>query len=107
MIGVIDVAINKAYNQTKKIHWIYAGEKSCAILEMTNGYQMKLLKLRKSLSFPLKGPLTTPVGGGIRSINVALEQELDLCLFEAVRYFKCPSPLKNPENTDMVIFRKF
>ena len=75
---------------------------------MTNGYQMKLLEAAKEFVVSIKGPLTTPVGGGIRSINVALRQELDLyvCL-RPVRYFKgVPSPLKNPENTDMVILEK-
>ncbi len=110
MIKVIDAAVAKAYNQTKKIHWMemYAGEKSCAIYGDDEWLPDETLEASKEFVVSIKGPLTTPVGGGIRSINVALRQELDLyvCL-RPVRYFKgVPSPLKNPENTDMVIFRE-
>ena len=110
MIKVIDAAVDKAYNQTKKfIGWKCMLERNLVLsMVMTNGYQMKPLEASKEFVVSIKGPLTTPVGGGIRSINVALRQELDLyvCL-RPVRYFKgVPSPLKNPENTDMVIFRE-
>ena len=110
MIKVIDAAVNKAYKGSKKIHWmeIYAGEKATRVYGENVWMPDETLAAVKEYAVSIKGPLTTPVGGGIRSLNVALRQELDLyvCL-RPVRYFKgVPSPLKEPEKTDMVIFRE-
>jgi isocitrate dehydrogenase len=110
MIKVVDAAVKKAYGGKKKIVWMemYAGEKSCKIYGENVWLPEETLEASKEYVVSIKGPLTTPVGGGIRSINVALRQELDLyvCL-RPVRYFKgVPSPLKEPEKTDMVIFRE-
>ena len=110
MIKVIDAAVAKAYGGKRKISWmeIYAGEKSTQVYGPDVWLPEETLKVLKEYVVSIKGPLTTPVGGGIRSLNVALRQELDLyvCL-RPVRYFKgVPSPLKEPEKTDMVIFRE-
>jgi isocitrate dehydrogenase len=110
MVKVVDAAVAKAYGGKKKIHWmeIYAGEKSTQIYGPDIWLPDETLHALKEYVVSIKGPLTTPVGGGIRSLNVALRQELDLyvCL-RPVRYFKgVPSPLKEPEKTDMVIFRE-
>jgi len=110
MIKVIDAAVAKAYGGKRKISWmeIYAGEKSTQVYGPDVWLPEETLKVLKDYVVSIKGPLTTPVGGGIRSLNVALRQELDLyvCL-RPVRYFKgVPSPLKEPEKTDMVIFRE-
>ncbi len=110
MIKVVDAAVNKAYKGGKKIHWmeIYAGEKATRVYGGDMWMPAETLAAVKDYVISIKGPLTTPVGGGIRSLNVALRQELDLyvCL-RPVRYFKgVPSPLKEPEKTDMVIFRE-
>ncbi len=110
MIKVIDAAVHKAYGGKKKIHWmeVYAGEKSTQLYGPTSGCPKETFDALKEYSVSIKGPMTTPVGGGIRSLNVALRQELDLyqCV-RPVRYFKgVPSPLKHPELTDMVIFRE-
>ena len=110
MIKVVDAAISKAYGTRRKISWMemYAGEKSCKVYGENVWLPEETLACAKEYVVSIKGPLTTPVGGGIRSINVALRQELDLyvCL-RPVRYFKgVPSPLKEPEKTDMVIFRE-
>ena len=110
MIKVVDAAVKKAYGGKKKIVWMemYAGEKSCKVYGENVWLPEETLAASKEYVVSIKGPLTTPVGGGIRSINVALRQELDLyvCL-RPVRYFKgVPSPLKEPEKTDMVIFRE-
>jgi isocitrate dehydrogenase len=110
MIKVVDAAVKKAYGGKKKIVWMemYAGEKSCKVYGENVWLPEETLEAAKEYVVSIKGPLTTPVGGGIRSINVALRQELDLyvCL-RPVRYFKgVPSPLKEPEKTDMVIFRE-
>ncbi|SET34193.1 isocitrate dehydrogenase (NADP) [Nitrosomonas marina] len=110
MQKVVDAAVAKAYNNRRKIAWmeIYAGEKSTRIYGQDVWLPDETLTAAKEFVVSIKGPLTTPVGGGIRSINVALRQELDLyiCL-RPVRYFKgVPSPLKNPEKTDMIIFRE-
>jgi isocitrate dehydrogenase len=110
MVKVVDAAVAKAYGGKKKIHWmeIYAGEKSTKIYGPDVWLPEETLHALKEYVVSIKGPLTTPVGGGIRSLNVALRQELDLyvCL-RPVRYFKgVPSPLKEPEKTDMVIFRE-
>lgn len=110
MIKVIDAAVAKAYAGAKKIHWmeVYAGEKSTRLYGPDEWLPQETLAALKTYSVSIKGPMTTPVGGGIRSLNVALRQELDLyqCV-RPVRYFKgVPSPLKQPELTDMVIFRE-
>lgn len=105
---VLDSAVNKAYDGKRKIAWfeVYAGEKSYQ--KFDSWLPTDTLKAIEHYKIGIKGPLTTPVGGGIRSINVALRQELDLytCL-RPVRYFAgVPSPLKHPEYTNMVIFRE-
>jgi isocitrate dehydrogenase len=110
MIKVIDASVAKAYGGKRKISWmeIYAGEKSTQVYGPDVWLPEETLKVLKDYVVSIKGPLTTPVGGGIRSLNVALRQELDLyvCL-RPVRYFKgVPSPLREPEKTDMVIFRE-
>ncbi len=110
MIKVVDAAVGKAYGGKKKIAWmeVFAGEKSTKVYGPDVWLPEETLALLREYVVSIKGPLTTPVGGGIRSINVALRQELDLyvCL-RPVRYFKgVPSPLKEPEKTDMVIFRE-
>lgn len=110
MIKVVDAAVAKAYGGKRKISWmeIFAGEKSTTIYGPDVWLPEETLQVVKDYVVSIKGPLTTPVGGGIRSLNVALRQELDLyvCL-RPVRYFKgVPSPLREPEKTDMVIFRE-
>src|SRR5881628_617358 len=110
MIKVVDAAVEKAYGGKKKIHWmeIYAGEKSTKVYGPDVWLPEETLKVLKDYVVSIKGPLTTPVGGGIRSLNVALRQELDLyvCL-RPVQYFKgVPSPVKEPEKTNMVVFRE-
>jgi isocitrate dehydrogenase len=110
MIKVVDAAVAKAYGGKRKIHWmeIFAGEKATRVYGGDMWMPAETLAAVKDYAVSIKGPLTTPVGGGIRSLNVALRQELDLyvCL-RPVRYFKgVPSPLKEPEKTDMVIFRE-
>ena len=109
MRKVIDAAVKKAYNGEKEIAWmeIYCGEKSAELYE-GNWFPDETLQAIKEFVVSIKGPLTTPVGGGFRSLNVALRQELDLyvCL-RPVRWFKgVPSPVKEPHKTDMVIFRE-
>ena len=110
MLKVVDAAVKKAYGGKKKIVWMemYAGEKSCKVYGENVWLPEETLAAAKEYVVSIKGPLTTPVGGGIRSINVALRQELDLyvCL-RPVRWFKgVPSPLKEPDKVDMVIFRE-
>src|SRR4249920_3120441 len=110
MIKVVDAAVAKAYGGKRKIYWmeIYAGEKSTKVYGPDVWLPDETLTILKDYVVSIKGPLTTPVGGGIRSLNVALRQQLDLyvCL-RPVRYFKgVPSPVKEPEKTDMVIFRE-
>ncbi len=110
MLKVVDAAVAKAYGGKRKIHWmeIYAGEKSTKVYGADVWMPEETLQIVKEYAVSIKGPLTTPVGGGIRSLNVALRQELDLyvCL-RPVRYFKgVPSPVKEPEKIDMVIFRE-
>jgi isocitrate dehydrogenase len=110
MLKVVDAAVKKAYGGKRKIVWMemFAGEKSCKIYGENVWLPEETLAAAKEYVVSIKGPLTTPVGGGIRSINVALRQELDLyvCL-RPVRWFKgVPSPLKKPEDVDMVIFRE-
>jgi isocitrate dehydrogenase len=110
MLKVVDAAVEKAYAGKRKIHWmeIYAGEKSTRIYGPDVWLPEETLQVLKDYVVSIKGPLTTPVGGGIRSLNVALRQELDLyvCL-RPVQYFKgVPSPVREPEKTNMVIFRE-
>jgi isocitrate dehydrogenase len=110
MKEVVDAAVAAAYAGKRRISWmeIYAGEKSTRVYGENVWLPEETLDASREYVVSIKGPLTTPVGGGIRSINVALRQELDLyvCL-RPVRYFAgVPSPLKNPEKTDMVIFRE-
>jgi isocitrate dehydrogenase len=105
---VLEAAVDKAYNSEKKIEWkeVLAGEK--AFNKTGEWLPEETLEVIREYFIAIKGPLTTPVGGGIRSLNVALRQELDLftCL-RPVRYFNgVPSPIKRPEDTDMVIFRE-
>ena len=110
MIKVVDAAVAKAYGGKRKIIWmeIFAGEKATRVYGPDVWLPEETLAVLREYVVSIKGPLTTPVGGGIRSINVALRQELDLyvCL-RPVRYFKgVPSPVREPEKTDMVIFRE-
>lgn len=110
MIKVVNAAIKKAYNNDKQIHWleVFAGEKAAKIYGSNQYLPQETMETLKKYKVAIKGPMGTPVGGGMRSLNVALRQELDLyvCL-RPVRYFKgVPSPLKKPELTDMVIFRE-
>ncbi|MFN7130826.1 MAG: isocitrate/isopropylmalate family dehydrogenase, partial [Myxococcales bacterium] len=105
---VFDAAVEKAYGGKRKISWweVYAGEKS--FKQFNNWLPDETVQAFRDYLVGIKGPLTTPVGGGIRSLNVALRQMLDLyvCL-RPVRYFKgVPSPVKTPEKVDMVIFRE-
>jgi isocitrate dehydrogenase len=107
---VVDAAVEKAYGGARELKWteIYAGEKSTRLYGPDVWLPEETLEAVREFSVAIKGPMTTPVGGGIRSLNVALRQELDLyvCL-RPVRYFRgVPSPLKDPSKTDMVIFRE-
>tara|TARA_B100000029_G_scaffold265104_1_gene261311 strand:+ start:669 stop:1967 length:1299 start_codon:yes stop_codon:yes gene_type:complete len=107
---VIDAAVEKAYGDSKKIVWmeIYAGEKANKVYDEEIWLPKETLDMIDEYLVAIKGPLTTPVGGGIRSINVALRQELDLyvCLRPVCWFSGVPSPVKNPEYIDMVIFRE-
>lgn len=109
MLKVVDAAVEKAYNGAKKISWmeIYTGEKA-ADLYGGDWFPAETLDAIKEYSVGIKGPLTTPVGGGFRSLNVALRQELDLYTCQRpVRWFEgVPSPVKEPGKTNMVIFRE-
>ena len=110
MQKVVNQAVEMAYGDKKRIIWleIYAGEKALKFYGEDNWLPNESIKLMKKYIFSIKGPLTTPVSGGIRSLNVALRQKLDLyvCL-RPIKYFHgVPSPLKNPEKTNMVIFRE-
>ncbi len=110
MRKVVNSAVSVAYGGRRKISWmeIYAGEKSTHVYGENVWLPDETLQAAKEYVISIKGPLTTPVGGGIRSINVALRQKLDLFLcLRPIRYFQgVPSPLKAPEKTDMVIFRE-
>ena len=110
MIKVVDAAVAKAYQGERKISWmeIYTGEKSTHLYGQDVWLPAETLDFIRDYHVAIKGPLTTPVGGGIRSLNVALRHELDLysCL-RPVRYYEgTPSPVKRPDLTDMVIFRE-
>ncbi|MFI0455944.1 MAG: isocitrate/isopropylmalate family dehydrogenase, partial [Candidatus Rickettsiella isopodorum] len=107
---VVDAAIRKAYGDNRRIAWmeIYAGEKATHVYGTDVWLPEETLTTVRDYVVSIKGPLTTPVGGGIRSLNVALRQQLDLyvCL-RPIRYFKgVPSPVREPEKTNMVIFRE-
>ncbi len=110
MLKVVDAAVDKAYGGERKISWmeIYTGEKSTQIYGEDTWLPEETLDFIRDYRVSIKGPLTTPVGGGIRSLNVALRQALDLYIcVRPVRYYAgTPSPVKAPEQTDMVIFRE-
>jgi len=110
MMKVVDAAVAKAYGGKRKIAWmeVYAGSKATQVYGPDVWMPEETLEAVKDYVVSIKGPLHTPVGGGIRSLNVALRQALDLYLcLRPVRYFKgVPSPLREPEKTDMVIFRE-
>jgi len=110
MINVVDSAVEKSYGGERKIAWmeIYCGEKSLGVYGEDNWLPDETLKALEEYLVGIKGPLTTPVGGGIRSLNVALRQELDLFVCQRpIRYFDgVPSPVVSPEKTDMCIFRE-
>lgn len=106
----IDAAVKKAYGGERKIHWmeVYAGEKATQVYDADTWLPEETLEAVKEYIVSIKGPLTTPVGGGIRSLNVALRQKLDLYVCQRpVRWFEgVPSPVKRPGDVDMVIFRE-
>lgn len=108
-LRIWDAAVEKAYNGKRKIHWaeLFMGEKAAGLYD-GNYFPEETLEAMKELIVSIKGPLTTPVGGGFRSLNVALRQQLDLyACVRPVRYFNgVPSPLKKPEEVDVVIFRE-
>ena len=110
MLEVVDAAVAKAYGDQRKISWmeVFCGEKSVRTYGADEWLPQETLEAFKEFKVGIKGPLSTPVGGGIRSLNVALRQELDLYLcLRPVRYFAgVPSPLKEPEKTNMLIFRE-
>ena len=110
MIKVVDAAVEKAYGGKRKISWmeVYAGEKATQVYDQDTWLPEETLDAVKNYVVSIKGPLTTPVGGGIRSLNVALRQQLDLYVCQRpVRWFTgVPSPVKNPGDVDMVIFRE-
>jgi len=110
MIKVVDAAVDKAYGGKRKIAWmeIYAGEKATQVYDQDTWLPKETLEVVRDYVVSIKGPLTTPVGGGIRSLNVALRQELDLYVCQRpVRWFTgVPSPVKKPADVDMVIFRE-
>jgi len=110
MINVVNEAVKIAYNGNKKIEWmeVFCGEKATKIYSKDTWMPDETIEALKEFAVSIKGPLTTPVGGGIRSLNVSLRQLLDLyvCL-RPIRYFDgVPSPIKNPQDVDMVIFRE-
>lgn len=110
MRKVIDAAVAKAYGDNRRLVWmeIYAGEKAVKTYGADTWLPEETLSAIREFGIAIKGPLTTPVGGGIRSLNVTLRQELDLyvCLRPVRYYAGTPSPVKAPEKTDMVIFRE-
>ncbi len=110
MKKVVDAAVEKAYGGKRSIAWmeVYAGEKANSVYGENTWLPAETMEAVKEYVVSIKGPLTTPVGGGIRSLNVTLRQELDLyvCLRPVRYYAGTPSPVKEPEKTDMVIFRE-
>ena len=110
MINVVNQAVKIAYSGERKIEWmeVYCGEKATQVYGKDTWLPDETIEALKEYVVSIKGPLTTPVGGGIRSLNVSLRQLLDLyvCL-RPIRYFDgVPSPVKRPEDVDMVIFRE-
>ena len=110
MIKVVDNAVKIAYDGKKKIEWmeVYCGEKATTVYDKDTWLPDETIDALKEYVVSIKGPLTTPIGGGIRSLNVSLRQILDLyvCL-RPIRYFEgVPSPVKRPQDTDMIIFRE-
>ena len=107
-VRVFDAAVEKAYQGERKIHWleVYAGQK--AFDKFNNWLPDETIDQCREYLVSIKGPLTTPIGGGMRSLNVALRQLLDLyvCIRPVRWYQGVPSPVKSPENVDMVIFRE-
>ena len=110
MKKVVDAAVEKAYDGNRKIVWmeVYSGEKSLEVYGSDEWLPEETLTALREFIVGIKGPMTTPVGGGIRSLNVALRQQLDLFVCQRpVRWFKgVPSPVVSPQKTDMVIFRE-
>src|SRR6187399_3635170 len=110
MRDVVDAAVAKAYEGARRIYWmeIYAGEKSTRLYGPDVWLPADTLEALQEYRVSIKGPMTTPVGGGIRSLNVELRQQLDLFVcVRPVRWYRgVPSPLKDPSQTDMVIFRE-
>ncbi|MCB1958544.1 MAG: NADP-dependent isocitrate dehydrogenase, partial [Rhodocyclaceae bacterium] len=110
MMKVIDAAVEKAYGGSRKIHWmeVFAGEKSTQIYGPDEWLPKETFDALKEYCVSIKGPMTTPVGGGIRSLNVALRQELDLyvCLRPIHWFVGVPSPVHYPDRVDMVVFRE-
>ncbi|MBS7326062.1 MAG: NADP-dependent isocitrate dehydrogenase [Thiopseudomonas sp.] len=110
MIKVVDAAVEKAYAGKRKIAWmeVYAGEKATQVYDSETWLPEETLDAVRDYVVSIKGPLTTPVGGGIRSLNVALRQQLDLYVCQRpVRWFNgVPSPVKRPQDVDMCIFRE-
>ncbi|MGM8935720.1 NADP-dependent isocitrate dehydrogenase [Pseudomonas neustonica] len=110
MMKVVDAAVEKAYGGERKISWmeVFAGEKATQVYDQDTWLPKETLEAVKDYVVSIKGPLTTPVGGGIRSLNVALRQELDLYVCQRpVRWFTgVPSPVKKPQDVDMIIFRE-
>ena len=108
MINVVDAAVEKAYSEERKIHWneVLAGQK--AFDKTGEWLPEETLEAMRTGLVSIKGPLTTPVGGGIRSLNVALRQKLDLfaCVRPVRWYEGTPSPVRNPEHVNMIIFRE-
>ena len=107
-VRVFNAAVEKAYGGTRKLHWmeVYAGEKAFQMFQ--SWLPDETIEAFKEFLVGIKGPLTTPIGGGIRSLNVALRQLLDLYVcIRPVRYYNgVPSPMKHPQYVDMVIFRE-
>jgi isocitrate dehydrogenase len=110
MIKVVDAAVQKAYGGKRKISWmeVYAGEKATTVYGADEWLPKETVEAMKHYVVSIKGPLTTPVGGGIRSLNVAIRQDMDLYIcMRPIRYFEgVPSPVREPWKTDMVIFRE-
>lgn len=110
MRRVVDAAVEKMYKRERKIRWmeIYVGEKAAKLYGVDQWLPAETLKALREFIVSIKGPLSTPVGGGMRSLNVALRQELDLFICQRpIRYFRgVPSPMKHPELTNMIIFRE-
>ncbi|WDE09478.1 NADP-dependent isocitrate dehydrogenase [Thalassomonas haliotis] len=110
MIKVVNAAVEKSYGASKKIHWmeVYAGEKATQMYDSETWLPDETLDMFREYKVGIKGPLTTPVGGGMRSLNVALRQILDLYVCQRpVQWFTgVPSPVKHPGEVDMVIFRE-